>query len=49
MTVSQLAARWGVSPNTVRRWLKPFEEEIGPKQGNLYSPRQVAIILSKLE
>ena len=49
MTVSQLAARWGVSPNTVRRWLKPFEKEIGPRRGNLYSPRQVAVILSKLE
>ena len=48
MTVAQLAARWGVSPNTVRRWLKPFEKEIGPKQGNIYPPRQVAVILSNL-
>ena len=49
MTVSELAQRWGVSPRTVKRWLKPFAADIGPRVGNLYTSRQVAIIISKLE
>ena len=49
MTVSDLAARWGVSCRTVKRWLRPFQSEIGPKEGNIYNPKQVAVILSKLE
>lgn len=49
MTLKELADRWDVSVRTVRKWLKPFEEEIGPRIGNIYSPHQVEIILSKLE
>lgn len=49
MTVKQLANRWGVSCKTVREWLKPFEEDIGPRIGKMYSPHQVKIILSRLE
>lgn len=49
MTVNDFALRWGVSCRTVRKWLKPFASEIGPKVGNIYNSRQVAIILSKLE
>lgn len=49
MTVNDLAARWGVSCRTVRRWIKPFEAEIGPRVGKIYNARQVEIILSKLE
>ena len=48
MTISQLAARWGVNRKTVRRWIRPFEAELGP-HGNLFTPRQVEIILSHLE
>lgn len=49
MTLKELADRWNVSVKTVKQWLKPFEEEIGPRVGNIYSPHQVKIILSKLE
>lgn len=49
MTLKELADRWGVSCKTVKKWLKPFEGEIGPRIGNVYSPHQVKIILSKLE
>lgn len=49
MTIKQLADRWGVSAKTVREWLKPFQAEIGPRIGKMYSPHQVKIILSKLE
>ena len=49
MTIKQLADRWGVSSKTAREWLKPFQVEIGPRIGKMYSPHQVKIILSKLE
>ena len=49
MTMNELADRWGVSVKTVRKWLKPFEREIGPRVGHIYSPHQVKIILEKLE
>ena len=49
MSLNELASRWGVSCRTVRRWLKPFEAEIGPRVGNLYTAKQVETILSKLE
>lgn len=49
MTTSELAQRWGVSCKTVKKWIKPFAHEIGPKVGKIYNARQVAIILSKLE
>lgn len=49
MTTSELAQRWGVSCKTVKKWIRPFAHEIGPKVGKIYNARQVAIILSKLE
>ncbi len=49
MTLAQLAARWGVSTRTVQRWLRPFASEIGPRQGNIYTPQQVKTILEHLE
>lgn len=49
MTLGELAQRWEVDCRTVRRWIKPFEAEIGPRVGNIYNARQVEIILSKLE
>lgn len=49
MTLKELASRWDVSVRTVRKWLKPFEKDIGPRVGQMYSPHQVKIILEKLE
>ena len=49
MPLKEIADRWNVSVRTVRKWLKPFERDIGPRIGNVYSPHQVKIILSKLE
>lgn len=49
LTIQQLADRWGVSRRTVRRWLRPFADEIGPRQGNMFTPQQVKIILGHLE
>lgn len=49
MNIKQLAVRWNVSVRTVKKWIKPFESELGPVTGYLFTPRQVAIILSHLE
>lgn len=49
MTISQLAERWGVDVRTARRWIRPFSDEIGHREGNIFTPRQVEIILKHLE
>ena len=49
MTLHQLAVRWQVSERTVRRWIRPFEAELGEVHGKLFTPRQVKIILEHLE
>jgi hypothetical protein len=43
-THNELRILYGVSWRTMKRWLKPFEEEIGAKNGHFYSVRQVKII-----
>ena len=49
MTLGELAARWQVSEKTVRKWIKPFRDELGTVHGRIFTARQVAIILSHLE
>lgn len=49
MTLLQLAVRWGVSVRTVKRWIKPFEHELGRVEGKIFTPRQVKIIFEHLE
>lgn len=47
-TPAQLSAFYGVSTKIFRRWLLPFKERIGQKQGHFYNVVQVRIILEKL-
>lgn len=49
MTMKQLAYRWDVSVRTVKRWIKPFESELGEVRGKIFTPKQVMIILDHLE
>ena len=49
MTITQLAARWQVNEKTVKKWIRPFLKELGEVHGNLFTPRQVKIILDHLE
>lgn len=49
MTLLQLANRWQVDVKTARKWIKPFKHELGRVEGNLFTPRQVKIILDHLE
>ena len=44
----QLAKLYGVSYDTLKRWLKPFATEIGPVEGRILNPRQVRLIFEKL-
>jgi transposase len=47
-THKELSRLYGVSWLTLQRWLKPFEESIGQKNGHFYTSRQVNIIFEKL-
>jgi hypothetical protein len=47
-TLKELCALYGVCRYTFNKWLKPFEKEIGVRQGFYYSILQVKIIFDKL-
>ena len=47
-STKELSNIYGVSDKTLRKWMKPFEESIGKKQGHYYTVAQVEIIFSKL-
>lgn len=44
----ELAFLYEVSPRTVKKWIKPFEQELGDKMGQIYTAKQVEIIFYKL-
>ncbi len=46
-TKSEMAVDYKVAPRTFRRWIKPFENEIGEYVG-MYTPKQVGIIYELL-
>jgi transposase-like protein len=48
-TIAQLADIYGVCKRTVRKWMKPFSKEIGPRQGHFYTVAQVKIIIDKID
>lgn len=48
-TLGQLCKLYEVDRQTLRRWIKPFEAEIGPRCGYYYTIAQVKIIFSKLD
>ncbi|HTB31136.1 MAG TPA: hypothetical protein VK808_03870 [Bacteroidia bacterium] len=45
----ELCNLYNVHRNTFKNWLKPFEEEIGERQGYYYSIKQVEIIFKRLD
>ncbi len=47
-TITELSDIYGVDKRTLGIWLKPFAEELGPRQGRYYSIPQVKIIFFKL-
>jgi len=46
--IKELAELYVMSKKTMRTWLKPHAEAIGPRHGRYYTIRQVAIIFEKL-
>lgn len=47
-TIAELADIYGVSKKTFRKWLDPFQEIIGRRNGFFYSVKQVQVIIDKL-
>jgi hypothetical protein len=47
-TVLELARLYGVGDRTMKKWIKPFDKEIGIKIGYFYTIAQVKIIFEKL-
>lgn len=47
--LSELATLYRVSRQTMRTWIKPFQQLIGEKKGMYFSIAQVEIIFQKLE
>jgi len=47
-SLTELARLYGVSCRTLKKWLEPFEAEIGQRRGRFYTITQVKIIFEKL-
>ena len=44
----ELAKLYTVCDRTMKKWIRPFEQEVGEKNGRYYSISQVKIIFDKL-
>lgn len=47
-STGELAKLYGVSWRTLKKWIAPFEAEIGERRGRFYTITQVRIIFDKL-
>ncbi len=47
-SVKELSSLYGVSPKTLRTWLRPHKEAIGERISRYYTTLQVGIIFEKL-
>lgn len=47
-SMKQLCEIYQISDKTMRKWLQPFAEQIGKRQGHIYNVAQVAIIFTNL-
>ena len=45
---TELAKLYDVCIRTMKKWMVPFEEEVGEKRGRYYTIAQVKIIFEKL-
>lgn len=48
LSSNQLAKLYGISRKTLYKWMGPFCEEIGQKQGRFFTTAQVRTIIQKL-
>lgn len=47
-SISELARVYGISNKTMNRWLKPYSDIIGKRDGRYFTALQVRIIFHKL-
>ncbi len=47
-SVKEVAILYSISTKTLKKWLLPFEKEIGNRTGYFYTPKQIAVIFDKL-
>ena len=47
-SLKELAVLYECSGKTLKTWLAPLKDEIGPKVGRFYTPKQTKIIFEKL-
>lgn len=47
-TLGELSHLYGINWRTLKKWIKPFELEVGKKRGRIYTITQVKIIFDKL-
>lgn len=47
-STKELASIYGVCDKTLKKWLLPFTEAIGKKQGRYYNVAQVKTVFDKL-
>ena len=47
-SIKDLAAIYGCCDKTMKKWIIPFNSEVGVKNGRYYSVAQVKIIFDKL-
>jgi transposase-like protein len=47
-SVKEVAELYGISGKILKKWLDPFEKEIGHRVGHFYNPKQIKIIFDKL-
>jgi len=44
---SEVADLYKISTKSLKTWLDPLEDELGPRIGRFYSPKQIEIIFKK--
>lgn len=49
MNTTQLAQRYGVHPDTFRKWIKPIKSSLGKRIGSIWTPAQVSKIIAHLD
>lgn len=47
-SAKEIADIYGVCDKTLKKWIKPFNEQVGKKHGRYYNVAQVKIIFDKL-
>lgn len=47
-SVQEVAQLYGISGKRLKKWLNPFEKEIGHRNGHFYNPKQIKIIFDRL-